>query len=316
MNRRFSNWHFLPLLMMLHGTAVSAFAENGPPITTAVFSPDGKSVVTTDQAGVHVLSWPDLRQRRTIDIDAPNLHALAFSPQGDKLAIAGGYPSESGIIEVVSWPDCKTVATLDGHSDSVRDVCWVGDQQLASASIDREILIWDVASAGVARSLKGHSRSVNSLCFLPASHQLVSAGADQSLRVWDLNSGTIVRNMNQHTGTVQTLAHRPNSTGLPMVASAAADRTIRFWQPTIGRMVRYVRLASEPLNLAWLDDSRILASCADGNVRIIDADQVQVIDTLPAINGWAYALATHPENDAIIAGGSGGRLVRIEPSQE
>ena len=37
-----------------------------------------------------------------------------------------------------------------------------------------------------------------------------------------------------------------------MVASASADRTIRIWQPTIGRLVRYVRLEAEPLSIAWL----------------------------------------------------------------
>ena len=85
---------------------------------------------------------------------------------------------------------------------------------------------------------------------------LVSAGVDQSVRVWDLESAKLIRSLNQHTKPVHALALRPTEVGLPMVASAAGDRTIRLWQPTIGRMVRYVRLDAEPLNIAWQSVNR------------------------------------------------------------
>ena len=82
-----------------------------------------------------------------------------------------------------------------------------------------------------------------------------------------------------------------------MVASAAGDRTIRFWQPTIGRVVRYVRLESAPLDIAWLnDESHSAAACVDGHVRIIDADTVEVRMDLPALDAcptrWPYIRPT------------------------
>ena len=97
-----------------------------------------------------------------------------------------------------------------------------------------------------------------------------------------------------------------------MVASAASDRTIRFWQPTIGRMVRYVRLEAEPLNIAWLPDGlRLVACCVDGRVHVVDADEVQVTQTLPAIQGWAYAMAVHPSDGSFVVGGGDGQLRRV-----
>ena len=99
-----------------------------------------------------------------------------------------------------------------------------------------------------------------------------------------------------------------------MVASAAADHTIRFWQPTIGRMVRYVRLASAPLDIAWLHDGvRIVAACADGRVRVIDAETVEVTGDLPAVGRLAYSLAVHPTDGSVIVGGQGGELRRVVP---
>ena len=138
-------------------------------------------------------------------------------------------------------------------------------------------------------------------------------GIDQSLRVWDITTGKLIRNLSQHTRPVHALALRPAEDGLPMVASAAADRTIRFWQPTIGRMVRYIRLDVEPLNIAWLANrSQIVASCVDGSIRVIDADEVKIIKSMPAIRGWAYALAVHPTDGSIVIAGSDGQIQRIE----
>ena len=136
---------------------------------------------------------------------------------------------------------------------------------------------------------------------------------DQSLRVWDLESAKLLRSLNQHTKSVNAVALRPAEDGLPMVAAAAGDRTIRFWQPTIGRMVRYVRLEAEPLNIAWMNSgTRILAACVDGRIRVVDPEEVEVTETLPAIDGWAYAIAVHPNDGSVTVGGTDGQLRRIE----
>ena len=100
-----------------------------------------------------------------------------------------------------------------------------------------------------------------------------------------------------------------------MVATAAADRSIRFWQPTIGRMVRYIRLESEPLDIAWIDEASIVASCIDGKIRVIDANRVQVRDTLSVMPGWAYAVAVRRGQPILVTAGSQGEPVSIDLSQ-
>ena len=142
----------------------------------------------------------------------------------------------------------------------------------------------------------------------------VSAGIDQSLRIWNLQTGKLIRSLDQHTAAVHALGLCPNNEGLPMVASAAADRTIRFWQPTIGPVVRYVRLKAAPLEIAWSrDGSRIFSACTDGQLRVIDPVEVQVTQTLPALQGWAYSLALHPTDGSIAVGGPNGQIRRVIP---
>ena len=100
-----------------------------------------------------------------------------------------------------------------------------------------------------------------------------------------------------------------------MVASAAGDRTIRFWQPTIGRMMRYVRLESEPLAIAWINESIIVAGCLDGQARVINTDDVEVLQTILGIKGWAYAVAVHPDDGTIAIAGSNGQLRQVRRQQ-
>jgi len=295
-------------------TSLSVVA-NEPPITALAFTPEAKQVVAVSQSGIHVYSWPELDHKRAIRTSALNLHCLAFSPNEKYLAVGGGAPSEEGVVEVFSWPEGEPVTRFDSHKDSVRSVVWQDDVKLLSGSIDRDIKLWHLKKeTNAVSTLKGHSRSVDAICLIENGRTLVSSGADQSLRVWDLESGTLIRSMNQHTKPVNALRLRPIKGGLPMVASAARDRTIRFWQPTIGRMVRYIRLDSEPLNIAWLKDgSRILASCKDGHLRVIDPVQVVVTQDLSSIDGWAYSIAVHPTDGSVVVGGTNGQVRRVFP---
>ena len=294
-------------------TTLSVVA-NEPPITDLAFTPEAKHVVAVSQSGIHVYSWPELDHKRTIRTSALNLHCLAFSPNGSHIAVGGGAPSEEGVVEVFSWPDGEPVARFDSHKDSVRSVVWQDDVKLLSGSIDRDIKLWHLKKeTNAVSTLKGHSRSVDSICLIGNGRTLVSSGADQSLRVWDVEAGSLIRSLNQHTKPVNALRLRPMRDGLPMVASAARDKTIRFWQPTIGRMVRYIRLDSEPLNIAWTNDGdRILATCVDGRLRVIDPIEVTVTQDLPATDGWAYAIAVHPHDHSAAIGGINGQIRKVE----
>lgn len=285
-----------------------------PPITSLAFSPDGKSVVACSQAGLHVYDFPTLSLQQTIEVSAHNIHDLAFSPDGDQLAVGGGNPATAGIIEIFSWPEGKSLRMLRAHRDSVMAVAWQNASSLASASLDRRIILWDLHTGTPIQQLEGHSKGVSSLCFLKNKAILVSTGIDQSVRVWDLASGELIRSMNNHTLPVHDLALRPDASRLPMIVSAGDDRTVRFWQPTIGRMVKFARLKEAPLNVAWLNSgSRIVAACADGAIRLVDPDSVEVTGEIHALNGWAYSLAVHPTDGSIVVGGPNAQIRRIVP---
>jgi WD40 repeat protein len=290
--------------------AIGSAAE--PPITALTFSPDGDSVIAVSQRGIGIHQWPSLRRLEQRDPTMGNLHDLSLAADGGRLAIAGGSPTESGVVEIRPWPLADSIKTLVGHTDSVMAIEWVGPTSLASASLDHQVMIWNTGSGEVLRILSGHSKGVTSLCWLAKEKLLVSAGIDQNLRVWDVQSGELLRSLHNHTSAVHDLATRPGDQAVSMVASVSADKTIRLWQPSIGRMVRFIRLNSEPLAVAWLTDgSAIVVACDDGHVRLIDPDTVEILEQLPGIDGWAYSIAVHPRDGSIVVGGTHGQLQRL-----
>lgn len=285
-----------------------------PPITSLTFSPDGKSVVATSQIGLQILDYPSLNQSKLIKVNAHNIHTVAFSPTGDRFAVGGGNPGRDGIIEIFSWNALKQLIVLKQHKDSVTDVSWKDNNTLASASLDRRIILWDVRTGEPIQHLEGHSRGVSSLCFLHDKQILVSTGIDQNLRVWDTTSGELIRSMNNHTLPAHNLALQPNHSGLPMIASVSDDKTVRFWQPTIGRMVKFARLKGTPLDLAWIKNgTRAVTTCDDGLLIIIDPVSVEVTDKIPGLSGWVYSLAVHPIDGSIVIGGANGQVKQIIP---
>jgi WD40 repeat protein len=295
------------------GLACATAVAVEPSVTAIAFAPDGHSVVVGSQAGLAVLSWPQLKLQKKIDTTLVNVHDLAFSPNGKSLAVAGGSPAEEGFVEVFAWPSGTAPSILNGHHDSVLAVTWRNDSTLATASLDHEIAMWDVTTRQRTLRLRGHSRGVTTLKFLADQKTLVTGGLDQNLRVWDIESAQMLRTLNNHTREIHQIAVRPATSGLPMIASVSDDRTVRIWQPTIGRMVRFAQLQTQPLAVDWLaDGSHIAVASIDGHVRLIDPDTVEIVADFPAVAGWAYALAAHPDG-TLLVGGQDGQLQRIVP---
>ena len=70
--------------------------------------------------------------------------------------------------------------TLEGHENSVLSVAYRSDgKQLASASYDKTVKLWDPESGSCVRTLEGHENWVLSVAYRSDGKQLASASADK-----------------------------------------------------------------------------------------------------------------------------------------
>jgi len=80
--------------------------------------------------------------------------------------------------------------TLTGHDGAVNAVAPTPDGRRAvSASDDRTLRVWDLATGAELARLTGHEASVLAVALTPDGRRAVSASDDRTLRVWDTETG-------------------------------------------------------------------------------------------------------------------------------
>ena len=286
--------------------ATPSFADSiAPPITCLTYSQDGKRIIAGSQAGISIRDSETGDVVQTVDLAMDNVHDIAFSPDYKTLIIAGGNPGETGAVELRTWPTLERQQKLLLHDDVIYSVDFSADgSHWVAGSGDEICSVYRVRTDKPVCRFTEHSRGVLSAVFLPNGKTIVSCSRDETLRVWNASTGENIHTLHNHSRDVNDLAVSKTESGLPMVASASGDLTVRLWQPTIGRMVRFARLSSAPLCIAWCDREKLIAGCSDGSARLINAQTVQVERTFPIALGWIDSIAVDPTDDQRIALGT------------
>ena len=125
--------------------------------------------------------------------------------------------------------DCPYfVRVLAGHTHSVRAIAAHGDT-LVSGSYDCTVRVWKISTGQILHTLQGHSLKVYSVVLDPKRNRCISGAMDHMVKVWSLDDGSLLYNLEGHTSLVGLLALQND-----FLVSAAADSTLRIWDPEHG----------------------------------------------------------------------------------
>jgi hypothetical protein len=206
---------------------------SGPTLAVA-FSPDSSLMVTGhNDTMVRIWDVSTGGLRALLRGHMQPVWAVAFSPDGTRVASASGNPATNEDSTVRLW-DVATraqIAVLQGHSGAVLAVAFSPDGKLlASGGTDRSVRLWDVASASPGTVLPSHAQAVRALAFSPDGSWLASAGDDGLIGLWEVGPGQQVTLDN--TSPVMALAFSPDGSLLAAAGGAlegTGDNRVRLW---------------------------------------------------------------------------------------
>ena len=300
---------FAPVVFLLSLPRVAPAEDQFAPVTALASNAEGDALVAGSRNGIQVYRLPSLELRRSLKPLLEIVHDVVFSPDGSSLSVSGGVPGESGEVFCLAWPSLK----LRWRQAVAEDVVYAADyspdgQIIALAAHDSHIRLLRAADGKLLGTLSGHSKPVRDVCFLNTD-LMVSAGIDMSIRVWKTDGWTVRRTLRNHRQSVQSLSLSP-AEGQPLLASGSVDRTVRFWQPAIGRMVRFYRLPS-PVTVTAFDRTgeRLLAACQNGAVWLIDVATLESIQLRPPAV-WIHSLQVI--GDTCITGDADGHVKKLK----
>jgi WD40 repeat protein len=233
------------------------------------------------------------------------LAAMRFSPDFRHLLLAGD--RHLRLRDLTSLRDRDLPA---GHTDLIIASQFSDDgQRLATASLDRTVRLWDVATgavqrilvgppafelyanragtllashsqmgqrvnlwplpAGERRQLVGHRAPVRTLDFSRDGRRIATGSYDQSVRVFRADSGALERELAGQGSWVLDVVFDPAGSRL---ASAGRGGEVVLWDVATGRALRRLKVATTPVwQVLFAPDGRRLATRTETEVRLWDA---------------------------------------------
>jgi WD40 repeat protein/predicted Ser/Thr protein kinase len=253
------------------------------------YSPDGTKIATGTRGGAISLWDVASRTPKAIGKFEQQVYDCEFSPDGTRLAVAGGTVPKG---EVRLWKLDANDETVElvGHMSNVY-VCRfsLDGALLATGCVDKSVRVWDARTGALVNTLWGHREGVVLAAFDPRGsdangYALATSGGDSTVRVWDDVSQPKGRLVG-HSYALRDA--RMNAMGT-RISSAALDGTARVWDASTQRELLRLDHAGDMAGTTpgvytsafSPDDAMLLTTGQDGFARVWDANDGMLLSTL------------------------------------
>jgi WD40 repeat protein/serine/threonine protein kinase len=287
------------------GQELFTLTDHHTGVRSVAFSPDGRWLASIGNDG-KVLVWDHQRARAggaNLLIQplngSPGFKNVVFSHNSRMLASGGSdRPGVTLMVwDTTTWKELLALAIGGGYSG----VAFSPDDKRVAASVAGadgfEVVIVDLATKQIIRTLRGHKWSVWGLAFSPNPDvpRLASAGGDKTVRIWD-----VMRE--------KELACLPHPDGLAAIAfshdgqllASGCQDVVRVWDAETGtRRYQHPGTGNIMTVVFHPKDNRVLASASqDGTVKIWNTETDE-IRFLRGHMSWVNGVAFSPDGEWI-----------------
>lgn len=198
------------------------------------FLPDGRMVAVPVNPGhgpqSHFVSFVNASSgKEAFRLPATDAFAIAFSPDGTRVALGGSQPS----LEVWNVRARKMLYAFKGHEGNTisQAVAFSPDGKILASGEHGFVVLLEAASGCEIGRLKAPMSDVNSLNFTPDGKTLVSTSEDAHLHIWDVIG--MKERFHARTHTVcRSAALSPDG---KTIAAGTAFAALQFWDVASGR---------------------------------------------------------------------------------
>ena len=234
--------------------------------------------------------------------------ALALSPDDKQIAAGHG-----NLVTVHNLADKNKppLARLTGHRDVVQSIAWNADGKRLATGGFRKVLLWNTADWSLADKITDLPGRVSAMTFTADNTTLITAsnapGQAGEITLW--NTGDLAKRLawQAHGGTIFDLAIAPDGETL---ASAGADKLVRFWSLAKGEQTMQIEAHTSPvLSLAYKPDGALIASGgADKELKIWDTKTREQKNLVTGHPGNVAAIAWPEKKAELITASDDGAL--------
>ncbi|XP_060203928.1 uncharacterized protein LOC132632112 isoform X2 [Lycium barbarum] len=268
-------------------------------ILSMKFSLDGQYLASAGEDKI-VRVWQVVEDERSNEVDIPELdpscmyftvnHLSQLAPLATEKEINSsklkGLKKTTDSACVIFPPKVfrileKPLHVFQGHTGEILDLSWSKNNCLLSSSTDKTVRLWQVGNDLCLRVFS-HSNYVTCIQFNPVNDEyFISGSIDGKVRIWAVNSGQVM-DWTDIRDIVTAVSYRPDGKGGIIGCMAGSCRFFSLEGHEI-QLKEQMCLATKKKSICKRitgfqflpqDPSKVMVTCADSHVRILDGINV------------------------------------------
>jgi WD40 repeat protein len=277
--------HTAKILEAASGNSVRVLEGHADVVERAVFSPDGKTILTLvggSDRTVHLWNIETGKQVFSVPAGA-GASSIFFLPDG--LAF---YANDN----LYNASDGQRIQDRNMGGGTLA-ISPDGSTYLSGFNLTAEL---HSANGGqLVRSFSGHTDSVVSAAFSADGKWLVTGSKDNTARVWEVATGKQIFLLSGNSDSVGSVAFSPDGTKV-----LTGSNTVRLWNINIDKQqITFSAPAGITTSALALDGETILVGDANGNTGLWDLNTGKLLHTFPKDSHDVKSVAISPDGKMV-----------------